>query len=270
MLPQIKILVNISEKIKYMIMKKIAYYISLLSIILFATSCSEEWTKYETDGSFEATFPSTIVNFELVSADNGQITIEMWRGNSINAASIPVTITGDTDVFIAEKQQFDFEAGSSKAYLTFTYPDINTMDVKAFKLNVSITNSEDVSVSGRASMQITAQRKLTFESLGTGSFTSELFGDSWPVDVYKAQEADYYRIANCYYNTYHIDFTMSGSTVEFAKQPMGYNHSTYGMISWDPGSMDESSVVGSKITFAVIFVAEEVSFGKFYEELIMP
>jgi hypothetical protein len=119
-------------------------------------------------------------------------------------------------------------------------------------------------------MQITAQRKLTFESLGIGSFTSEFYEDSWPVDVYKAQEADYYRIANCYFNTYHIDFTMSGSIVEFVKQPMGYNHSTYGMVSWDPRFMNENNIDGKKVVFVVAFTVDAGSFGKFYEELIMP
>lgn len=251
-------------------MKKLLYIISILVIVLGTSSCEQDLVKYKSDGSVEASFPSTLVNFALVSEDNGQITIEMWRGNSKSAASIPVTITGATDVFTPQKQQFDFEAGSNKAYLTFTYPDINNFAGETYKITVAITNPEDISISGRSSMVISAQRKLSFQSLGTGSFTSEFFEESWPITVMKAAEADYYRLPGCYFTNYNIEFSINGSTVSFAKQPTGYNHSTYGMVSWDPRFMGESTVQGKDITFVVAFTVSAGSFGKFYEELVLP
>ncbi|GAB1374566.1 hypothetical protein MASR1M46_14520 [Bacteroidales bacterium] len=42
----------------------------------------------------EASFPSTIVKYMMVASDNNKFQVEMWRGNTKNAASIPVTITG--------------------------------------------------------------------------------------------------------------------------------------------------------------------------------
>ncbi len=207
----------------------------------------------------------------MVASDGNKIQIEMWRGNTKGAASVPVTITNNTGgVFTPQKNAFDFADGENKAYLTFTYPSINNFGGEKYTIDVKVTDETQVSKGGFKTIKISAQRKLTFQSIGTGLFTSEFFEDSWPTPVEKAIEAEYYRLPNLYYNNYHIEFAINNNVVTFAKQPMGYIHSTYGMISWDPRSSAGSAKVGKKITFIVDFRVTAGSFGVANEVLELP
>ncbi len=193
------------------------------------------------------------------------------EGNTKGAISVPVTITNNTGgVFTPQKSTFDFADGENKAYLKFTYPNINNFGGEKYTIDVSITDENQVSYGGFKTMKIAAQRKLTFQSLGTGTFTSEFFEDSWPQEVQKAAEADYYRLPNCYYTGYPIEFTINNNVVSFAKQAMGYVSSTYGMTSWDPRYANECTKVGKKITFVVDFRVAAGSFGVCNEVLDLP
>lgn len=251
-------------------MKKILFLTSIIGYLFFAASCEPERVIYNPGDRVEASFPSGILTVEMVAADNGQFQIEMWRGNTKSAVSVPVTITGNGTKFTADKTKFDFAAGENKAYIKFTYPNLNTFGGEAYKITVTIADDANVSYGGKKSLVITAKRKLTFQTLGTGTFTSEFFEDAWPQVVQKAAEADYYRLPNCYYNNYPIEFTIVNNVVSFAKQPMGYVHSTYGMCSWVPDHLSDCKIEGKKITFLVDFNVEAGSFGTYYEILDMP
>lgn len=237
---------------------------------MFATACEHETVTYKGDGGVEASFPSNILKFSMVSEDNNQIIVEMWRGNTQGAVSVPVTITGSTDVFTPEKNQFDFSAGESIAYLKFSYPSIEDFGGESYVLDIDITNAEDVSLGGRGSLEVTAQRKLTFASIGMGAFSSEIFGASWPQEVYKAAEANYYKLPSLYFPNYDIEFAVNNGVISFAKQESGYVHSTYGMASWDPRYSSESFIDGKNYYFVVDFRVNAGSFGKNVELLQMP
>lgn len=253
-------------------MKKILFLISIITVFLLASSCRQEGVKYELGDKIEVSFPSTIVNFSMVAADGNKITVEMWRGNTVGAATVPVTITDKTGgIFTPEKNQFDFADGENKAYLTFTYPDLSKFGGEKYEIELAVTDDTQVSPNGNEKMKITAQRKLTFRSLGVGTFTSEFYEDSWPQEVQKAEEADYYRLPDCYYKGYPIEFSVTDGKISFAKQPMGWNHSTYGMVSWDPKYLDYCEINGKVYTFAVNFVIPDGrSFGGYFEVLEMP
>ena len=252
-------------------MKKILFLASIIGLLCFTSACEPERVIYDPGTRVEASFPSTLINFAMVNADGNQIQLEMWRGNTKGAVSVPVTITNSTGgVFTPQKSQFDFADGESKAYLKFTYPSINNFGGEKYSITVAITNNDQVSYGGYKTIKITAQRKLTFQTLGTGLFTSEFFEDAWPQVVQKAIEADYYRLPDCYYAGYPIEFSITGGRVAFAKQAMGYRHSTYGMTSWDIGHMSESTIVGKKITFVVDFRVTAGSFGVASEVLDLP
>lgn len=252
-------------------MKKIVFYITILALFVGVNACKEEGVIYEMSDGAEASFPSSIVNFQMTPEDGNKIVVEMWRGNTTGSASVPVTIENNTGgVFTPEKEQFDFADGESKAFLTFTYPDLNDFGGERYEINISITDEDQLSPSGRESLSIVAQRRLTYSPIGTGTFTSEFFDESWPQVVEKAEEADYYRLPNCYYTGFPIVFLMEDGQVDFAKQAMGYNHSEYGMTSWDPQYVDESVVDGKTITFVVNFVVDAGSFGDYAEVLVLP
>ena len=81
------------------------------------------------------------------------------------------------------------------------------------------------------SITVKAQRKLTFNSIGTGTFTSNIFGESWPQVIEKAVEADVYRLPDCYVEGYPIIFSTdaNGEIDNIAIQETGYKDDTYGM-----------------------------------------
>lgn len=252
-------------------MKKILFLASFIGLLFVTISCQPEKEIYDPGDRVEATFPSTLINYSMVSQDGNQIQLEMWRGNTKGAVSVPVTITNTTGgVFTPEKSKFDFADGENKAYLKFTYPNINNFGGEKYSITVAITDNNQVSYGGYKTIKITAQRKLTFQTLGIGSFTSEFFEETWPQVVQKAIEADYYRLPDCYYTGYPIEFSIAAGKVSFAKQATGYRHSTYGMVSWDPGHVAECTIVGKKITFIVDFRVTAGSFGVNSEVLNLP
>ncbi len=258
-------------------MKKIIFYITILALISGVNACKDERTTYEITDSAEASFPSTIVNFQMVPEDGNEIVVEMWRGNTRGAVSVPVTIDDSTEgVFTPEKEQFDFADGESIAYLTFTYPDLGDFGGEAYEIELTISDEDQISPSGRSTIAIVAQRRLTYGSIGTGTFTSEFMSivleesSFWSQEVLKAEEADFYRLPDCYEDGYTIEFSIQDGEISFAKQPMGYNDPDYGMTSWDPRYLDECEIDGKTLTFAVEFVDDEGSWGKYHEVLELP
>ena len=252
-------------------MKKLLYFTAIVGLLFTIVSCEQDRTVYSLTDKVEASFPSKIVNYQMIKEDGNKIVVEMWRGNIKGAATVPVTITDETDgIFTPQKGQFDFADGENKAYLTFTYPDIDEFAGEKYELELAI-DEEMVSPGGISSIKITAQRKLTFKSLGIGEFTSEFFDDSWDQEVMKTEEADYYRLPDCYYEGFHIEFTIQDGKVDFATQAMGYKYEGSSMTFWVNKS-DVSTVVGKVVTFIPNFFIPDLGagFGENTEVFVMP
>ena len=252
-------------------MKKILLLTPLLCVLGLTNGCQKEMEIYNPGDRVEASFPSTLLRLSMVAADNNQIQVEMWRGNANGAAAVPVTIQYSTEgVFTPEKTQFDFADGQYKAYLKFSYENLNNFGGETYTITLSITDPEQASWGGNESITVSAKRKLTFQSIGTGTFTSEFFGEAWPQEVLKAVEGDYYRLPDCYAEGYFIEFGIVDGNVTFSTQPTGYVSSTYGMISWDPEYLAYCYIDGKTIAFAVNFTVEDGSYGGYYEVLELP
>lgn len=252
-------------------MKKLLYFTTIIGLLLTVISCDQDLTTYKMTDKVEASFPSTIVSYQMVAEDGNKIVVEMWRGNTKGAATVPVTITDKTEgVFVAEKDQFDFADGESKAYLTFTYPDLNDFAGEKYEIELEIDEAM-VSPGGNGTIEISAQRKLTFKSLGEGEFTSEFFDDSWDQEILKAEEADYYRLPDCYYKGYHIEFTIQDGKVDFANQAMGYKYEGSSMTYWI-NNLDESTFDGEIFIFVPTFFVPDLGggFGEYNEVFVMP
>lgn len=241
-----------------------------MAVMLTVAACEQDKTYYVLSDKVEASFPSTIVNYQMVTEDGNKIIVELWRGNTKGSASVPVSITNNTNgVFTPEKELFNFADGENTAYLTFSYPNINQFGGEKYQIILTL-DDELVAPSGINKMTISAQRKLTYKSIGTGTFSSEFFEESWPQEVLKAEEANFYRLPDCYSNGYPIEFSIQDDKINFAKQPTGYVHSSYGMVSWDPRYLANCEINGKKLTFVAAFVVNAGSFGGYYEVLDMP
>lgn len=251
-------------------MKKILFSNIVLALLFITISCENEQTIYPLTDKAEASFPSTILNLEMVADDGNKIVVEMWRGNTKGAASVPVTITNNTGgVFTPEKQQFDFADGESVAYLTFSYPSIANFGGEKYQIILEIVG-DVASPSAVKKMTVSAQRKLTYKSLGTGTFSSEFFEEEWPQEVLKAEEGDFYRLPNCYVNGTTMEFSIQDGKINFAKQATGYVHSSYGMVSWDPRYLDYCEINGKTFTLVPAFVVSAGNFGGYNEILELP
>lgn len=251
-------------------MKKILFSNIVLALLFITISCENEQTIYSLTDKAEASFPSTILNLEMVAEDGNKIVVEMWRGNTKGAASVPVTITNNTGgVFTPEKQQFDFADGESVAYLTFSYPSIANFGGEKYQIILEIVD-DVASPSAVKKMTVSAQRRLTYKSLGIGTFSSEFFEEEWPQEVLKAEEGDFYRLPNCYANGTTMEFSIQDGKINFAKQATGYVHSSYGMVSWDPRYLDYCEIDGKTFTLVPAFVVSAGNFGGYYEILELP
>ncbi len=251
-------------------MKKIIYLITIIGLFVGVASCKDEGTLYDMTDKVEASFPSSRVSYSMAAEDGNKITVEMWRGNTKGAVSVPVEISNETEgVFTPEKNSFDFADGENKAYLTFNYPDINEFGGEIYKIVMEI-GEDYLSPAGISKITISAQRKLTYKSIGIGTFTSEFFEDSWDQEVQKAEEADYYRLPDLYAKGTAIVFSVQDGQIDFEKQETGVVDADYGMISWDPYFLEHASIDGKIYTFVPRFVVSVGSFGGFYEILEMP
>ena len=252
-------------------MKKLLYFTAIIGLLFTIASCQQDGAVYELTDKVEASFPSKSVNYQMIKEDGNKIVVEMWRGNTKGAVIVPVTVTDETDgVFIPAKKQFDFADGENKAYLTFTYPDINEFAGEKYEIKLAI-NKEMVSPGGISDIKISAQRKLTFKSLGIGTFTTEFFEESWDQEIMKAEEADFYRLPDCYYEGYHIEFSIQDGKVDFGDQAMGYKYEGTAMTYWVNKS-DKSTFDGETFTFIPYFFVPDLGggFGENTEVFVMP
>ena len=98
---------------------------------------------------------------------------------------------------------------------------------------------------------ITVMCDYDWEELGTGVYTSELFEDSWEQPVLRAKGTNVYKLPDCLYKGYDIQFELSddgNSLVAFEPQKMGYKHSTYGMVYF---YSEEMARVGNVLNFSM-------------------
>lgn len=219
-------------------MKRIFVVFSVIAALVLSASCAREGTFYPIpEGKPCVSFPAGKAIFEMVAADGNKITIELWRGNTKGSVSVPVKISGGEGVFTPTKSSFDFADGQAKAFLDFTYPDLNAFGGETYKITVTVEDDSMVSPSGYEAVTISASRKLTPKYLGTGIWYSDFWEEEWDQDIYTTEEApDYYILPDCWVTGTNFAFTMeNGKPVWPASFFSGYVHSTYGNVNIYPG-----------------------------------
>lgn len=229
-------------------MKKIISITIAALALLAMSSCQREGTVYEIpDGSPCISFPSSDAIFkDLVASDGDRITVELWRGTTAGALSVPVQITDGTDgLFKPAKQSFDFAAGEAVATLDFVY-DINELGGDNYSITLEV-DPEQVSPAGIDKMTVSASRKLTRVFLGTGLYYSDWYEEEWPQDIYTTAEApNLYILPDCWVRGTDFTFTMVDGVPTWPNPFFsGYVHSSYGNVMIYPGSsyIEDGTVV---------------------------
>lgn len=228
-------------------MKK--YIFILLSSIVFFSSCSEhEGTIYQGE-EVQALFFSKTYSYSVVEEEEGVFAVTLFRGNTVGAAEVDVTLTWedesekpeDSPKFKLVSNVIKFEDGQSQAAVLIEY-DFNKLGLTdSYDMTLALTNPEEqgpiyatASDKAYSATNITVARKLDYEKVGEGTFTSALFGQSWEQPIYKAkvEGVQLFKLEDLYYEGYSLVFQMNNDLTEIVKfslQPMGHVHSTYGM-----------------------------------------
>ncbi len=224
------------------------------------TSCNTdaEGEIYYPDTVADCSFASSKMIVELTADNAGLVKVPVYRGNAATAASMQVTVAMDDEsaaIFTATTD-VAFNAGENVGYVELKYASLDDLGATT-KYTVTLTIPEE-SLSPSAETKLTVQisRKLTWENIGTGVYTSELFGQSWEQPVEKAKEGNIYRLPDCVYEGYPLIFSLSDdgqNLVGWDAQPMGYVDGTYGMVYFQARGMQRE---GNVLSFPMYGLVE--------------
>jgi hypothetical protein len=251
---------------------------------VFFSSCDQEniTTIYDDGGVSKAAFPSKVMTVSMAPEDQNTIKVPIYRTNTTGTEpqielTFATTTTNANGVFTMPNKTVTFAEGSAVAYAEIKYPSINSLSPTAnYVMTVTIGDSTKLSPTLQNKITITAARKLTFENIGTGKFTSTFFEETWDQPVQKAVEGEVYKLMDCYVTGYHIIFSVNDdNSVSFGAQQTGYVHSSYGMITFTPFQSTGAVIPGSAkngktVTLAGRFTVSAGSFGIFTETMVLP
>lgn len=214
-------------------MKKIIYLTTLFSLLFALISCEPERALYSETRGAEVSFPATGQRINMVAEDNGKFEVELWRGNSDGALTVPVVITGDLTPFTPAAEEFVFAPDQNSATLVFSYDDLSNFGGEIYSITIAVADENLIAISGIDEVKLTVRRQLTFKLYQTGVFYSDIYGEGWEQELYKAEEGDLYRFPSLYYNGYDIEFEIVGSDIIIPSyQATGEFHGTYGAGMW--------------------------------------
>ena len=252
-------------------------------LLVVLVSCDQEniGTLYEPQMPYVA-FSSSIVPENILSAENNySVSVPIARSNlnEQTIAEISLEMNDNIDgVFGLESTSVSFAEGEGIAYAKIIpLKDLSQIDVsKVYEFNLTLVGENVSEFYNHTTYR--ASFLLTFETFGTGTFSSEFFGDQWTVQVEKALEAEVYRIVDCYIEGYNISFSVDNeNNVFYSPQQTGYVDPDYGMVSLEMPDADEPDSYymgepyrdGNTIYLLGRFTVEAGSYGHWYEVLTL-
>lgn len=206
-----------------------------MALALFSCDQENMGTIYE-PGSPYVAFSSEIVPENILSAENNfSVSVQIVRSDLTGATTANVELEMNDDingVFALESNSVTFEDGKGTANVKIIpVIDAALIDVsKTYEFNLTLDGDNVSEFYNETTYR--AFFSLTFKPFGTGTFSSELFGDDWPVEIEKAEEAEVYRIIDCYVEGYDITFSVDNeNNIRYSTQEIGYVDPDYGMLS---------------------------------------
>ena len=210
-------------------MKKLVY-LAFVAVALFLTaSCDREGVIYQpVEGEACVTFRAAETIVQVNAEDAPTFQVELLRGLTADALSIPVTITDANGIFTADKSQFDFAAGENKAVITFTYVGDDVEYGEEYEIDIELNDPSQTSVSGYDATTVVLARKMTKVSKGKGTYTSGRASiAAKQVEFFAtAEKADLFTIAGPYKDGFDMMFTV------VAGQPV------FGFTAFNTGLLD--------------------------------
>lgn len=186
--------------------------VSAVLLSLLCLSCSKDQASTLYEGDSGLAFASSVLNTELSAEDANQILVPVYRGTqdvfqadlslefeTKDASGKAVWVESDpAGIFSLIARRVLFADDSYVAYAQIRFTDINKLGVDT-KYRMRLSIKDNLSPSQKGSVVITANRKLNFKRLGKCTWTDRcVFDNSYQADIYKAEEADIYRVMDPY------------------------------------------------------------------------
>lgn len=204
------------------------------------TSCDtdNEGTIYTTSAqniSFENAEPSTFVT----KSTTASVPVAIVRSNTASEYTVHYTFSTEDGAVLTDKN------GGTATFAAGEWSTTISIDAAGMEPGTTYTciltlSDEDVATADtivggsiNATTTVTVMCDYDWEELGMGVYSSELFEESWDQPVLRAKGTNVYKLPDCLYEGYDIQFELSddgNSLVAFEPQKMGYKHATYGMV----------------------------------------
>lgn len=158
-------------------------------------------------------FAANVLNAEVTKEDEGKLLVPVYRGTfDHNSAAITFdydsspegsakpdwTPTDPEEVFSLVSKKVSFADGVNTAYAQIRFGDVEKLGItRKYRMRLSIAS--ELSPSLRDTVVITVSRKLTFKKYGDCTYKDEcIFDNSYKTEIFKAEEAEIYRITDPY------------------------------------------------------------------------
>lgn len=160
--------------------------------------------------------------------------VKIGRQKTDAAASIHLTTDAES---VTVPTTVDFAAGEALKEVKIAF-DIAVGTTASYTIAIP---EEDSYVYGSPKVTVNIKRDYTWLNIGTGYYTSQLFGEGWDQPVLKAKEANIYKLEDCITKGYPIMFTLSDDNQELI--PTGYDKTDYGMLYFAAAGMERKGNV---------------------------
>lgn len=143
-------------------MKKIFKLLSILSLfaMVFASCNTDAKGEIYEDRSISGVaFPSTQLNIDLLPSDNGIINVPVNRACGLTDASINISLTDATGLFLLDSPKVNFKAGEMVGYIKVKYVLATLSATKTYSVSLNITDKAQLSPSGVEQFKIVAKCK---------------------------------------------------------------------------------------------------------------
>lgn len=231
-------------------MKAITKYFltALAGVSLILAACSDdierEPSPVPTDG-IQAYIYADATSLTYLPNDEQTFLVKVARQKTEEAATVHLS-TDATGITLPAA--VDFAAGEAvkDVQVTFDIPIGSSVAV-----TITIPEEEGY-IYADNTVTVNITRDYTWLNIGTGVYTSQLFGQSWPQPIQRAKEANVYKLLDCITEGYPMIFTLSADnqTLEaWDPQPTGYEDGANGMLYFVAAGMQRN---GNILSFPMI------------------
>jgi len=214
-------------------MKKYINKLAVISLLVIfgLTACDQENNRGLYDTSLEPAYSmyQSVLVASLIPENNGVLKVTVTRTNADEDATVSIALTANAatlNLFSLESSTVKFAKGEYQASANILFTIANLSASASYSLEVAIQDSK-VSIGGNAKTTVTAARRVTWRSIGTGTWLfSSTFQvapeDNEPVGVQQAEEApEMYRLVDFFSKPILMTINQSTNVATISLQATG-------------------------------------------------